>query len=304
MNKKITTLALIAFLLLIIFVGKNFASELSAYYQKNQDPGKIVILIDNKIFTSYRFAANQKYPYFFPVNGPASNVSLTTDTGVPYNHHRSLWFGCDKVNGGNYWQEGIDRGQIISQGPVIVKNGPDSIQIKDTCDWKQPNEAPVLRDTRDIIITAPSDSLRFIDFSITLVALTDIHIDKTNHSLLSVRMKKALSVAEGGTLVNSEGETGEKETAGKEALWCDYTGEHFGIDEGITILNSPSNLWNPSKWFTRDYGFFSPTNMNFLEDGLSIKKSDSLTFAYRIIVHAGKLDHAEIQNLYEKWIEN
>lgn len=49
---------------------------------------------------------------------------------------------------------------------------------------------------------------------------------------------------------------------------------------------------------------FSPTNMNFLEDGLSIKKSDSLTFAYRIIVHAGKLDHAEIQNLYEKWIEN
>jgi hypothetical protein len=207
------------------------------------------------------------------------------------------------VNGGNYWQEGIDRGQIISRGPVILKDGPASIHIKDSCDWKQPNEESIIRDSRDIIITAPSDSLRFVDISITLFALTNIHIEKSNHSLLSVRMKKSLSVSKGGALVNSSGQEGEEGTAGQEALWCDYTGEHFGILEGITILNSPYNIWNPVKWFTRDYGFFSPTNMNFLPDGLRINKNDSLNFAYRIVVHTGKLDLDKINRLYMNWTE-
>lgn len=289
MNKRSTYLTEFFVLISMVLASRAYAADLSVYHQENQDPGKIVILINNKVFTCYRFGESQKYPYFYPVNGPISQISLTTDSGVPYDHHRSLWFGCDKVNGGNYWQEGIERGQIISQGPVILKNGSESIHIKDTCDWKRPGKESIIRDMRDIIISAPSDSLRFIDIFITLLALTDIHIEQTNHSLLSARMKESLSVSNGGSLTNSAGEKGEKATAGKEASWCDYTGEHFGILEGIAIFNSPNNIWNPVKWFTRDYGFFSPTNMNFLPEGLSIKKNDSLTFEYRIVVHGGEL---------------
>jgi hypothetical protein len=303
MKNKNPVFGVCLILITAIFISNSFGSELSAYHQKNQDPGKIVILIDDEIFTTYRFGPNQKYPYFYPVNGPVSIISLTTDSGVPYCHHRSLWFGCDRVNGGNYWQEGIERGQIISQGPVIVENGPESIHIKDVCEWKQPNQKPIIRDSRDIIITAPTNSIRIIDFKISLFALTDIKVEKTNHSLLSVRMKKSLSVSRGGTLINSNGQKGEKETAGMEANWCDYSGEHFGIVEGIAIFNSPQNIWNPSKWFTRDYGFFSPTNMNFLNEGLEIKKDESLTFDYRIVVHAGALNQNKIQKLYEKWIK-
>jgi len=287
---------------LLVIPGITLSSELSAYHQSNQDPGKIVILVDNSIFTCYRFNEGQKYPYFYPVNGPVSNVSLTTDTGVPYDHHRSLWFGCDRVNGGNYWQEGTERGQIVSQGAEIIVNGPEKIHIKDECEWKQPGKAPVIQDTRDYVITAPGDSLRIMDITITLNALTDIKIEKTNHSLLSVRMKKALSVSEGGTLMNSAGQQGEKETAGSEADWCDYSGDHFKITEGIAIFNSPKNIWSPSKWFTRDYGFFSPTNMNFLDEGLSIDNGKSLTFSYRIIVHTEKLHQVELQKLYDSWV--
>ena len=301
MNRRSITLKGFLVLISMIFASIMYAADLSVYHHENQDPGKFVILIDNEVFTCYRVGPGQKYPYFFPVNGPVSQISLTTDSGVPYDHHRSLWFGCDKVNGGNYWQEGIETGQIISQGPVVLQNGPELIHIEDTCDWKQPGEESIIRDTRDIIISAPSDSLRFIDISITVLALTDIHIEQTNHSLLSVRMKESLSVSNGGSLKNSAGKKGEKETAGKEAFWCDYTGEHFGILEGITIFNSPNNIWNPVKWFTRDYGFFSPTNMNFLPEGLSIKKNDSLTFEYRIVVHSGELNHDKIDELYQTW---
>ena len=82
----------------------------------SQVGSRIDVTIDGKFFTSYRFAADEKYPFFFPVNGP-SGASVTSMRNGEYPHHSSLFFGCDKVNGGNYWQEGLDRGRIVSQGP-------------------------------------------------------------------------------------------------------------------------------------------------------------------------------------------
>ena len=269
-----------------------------------QQDERIIVRIDDVTFTSYRFGDGQKYPYFYPLNGPVSGLSVTTESSLPYPHHRSLWFACDKVNGGNYWQEEIERGQIISRGPEILKNSPEEIHIKDICDWKQPGETPIITDERDIIITAPSDDLRIIDFTITLKALTDIKILNTNHSLFSARMNSTLSVKSGGVLYNSEGKSGEKETAGVESSWCDYYGERFGVVEGMAIFDSPQNVWYPSKWFTRDYGFFSPTNMNWKAGDFSIKKSEFVTFKYRVIVHAGSTEQAEIQKLYSQWTKN
>ncbi|MFN8239947.1 MAG: hypothetical protein U0X39_04250 [Bacteroidales bacterium] len=33
--------------------------------------------------------------------------------------------GCDLVNGGNYWQEGLERGRI-SVNPQVIKQGGDT----------------------------------------------------------------------------------------------------------------------------------------------------------------------------------
>ena len=149
-------------LIFVISVSDAQTNVLSA----EQQDERIIVRIDDVTFTSYRYGDGQKYPYFYPVNGPSSGVSVTTESSLPYPHHRSLWFACDKVNGGNYWQEGNERGQIISRGPKILENKSEKIVIKDKCEWKQPGKNPVIIDERDIIITAPSDSLRIIDFII------------------------------------------------------------------------------------------------------------------------------------------
>ncbi|NCB09067.1 MAG: hypothetical protein EOM73_12995, partial [Bacteroidia bacterium] len=65
---------------------------------------KIEFRIDGNLFTSYILSESEKYPFFFPVNGP-SNASVTSMRNANYPHHSSLFFGCDRVNGGNYWQE-------------------------------------------------------------------------------------------------------------------------------------------------------------------------------------------------------
>ena len=42
--------------------------------------------------TCYRAHPTQKYPYFYPLTGPASGLSLTTESGSSFPHHRSLLF--------------------------------------------------------------------------------------------------------------------------------------------------------------------------------------------------------------------
>jgi len=262
----------------------------------------IIVRIDEATFTCYRYGPGNKLPYFYPVNGPLSGLSLTTESSLPYPHHRSLWFGADRVNGGDYWQEGNDRGQIVSRGPRVVKGGPDAVRIRDVCDWKQPGQAAIVLDTREIVITAPSDSLRIIDFAVTLEARTDVKFERSNHSLFSARVVPALAVTAGGTLVNAEGLSGEKATAGAASPWMDYSGTRFGQIEGLAIFDAPGNLWFPSKWFTRDYGFFSPTNMNWIDDnGVRLKGGEGLTFRYRVVVHAGNAGQAGIADLFSRW---
>lgn len=87
---------------------------------------KINVTIDGKIFTSYIFSEDEKYPLFYPVNGSLSGGSVTSMRNAEYPHHSSLFFGCDLVNGGNYWQEGLERGRIISVNamPKSGKSNP------------------------------------------------------------------------------------------------------------------------------------------------------------------------------------
>ncbi|MBN2271653.1 MAG: PmoA family protein [Sedimentisphaerales bacterium] len=261
---------------------------------------KVVVTIDGKLFTCYKFSKTQKYPYFWPVNGPASGKSVTTETSEPYPHHHSLFFACDRVNGGNYWQEGNERGQIFSQGPKIVEPGGQRVVFTDECLWKQPGAEAVIKDSRRITITAPTNDLRIIDFDIAIEPLTDVTILKTNHALFSARVVPELSVKSGGTLINAEGKQGEKGTWGLNSAWCDYYGTCDGVTEGIAIFDNPNNRWFPCKWFTRDYGFFSPTPMNWLEnDLLHLHKGKKLKLQYRVVVHAGDAQKARIEELFE-----
>jgi hypothetical protein len=265
---------------------------------------RIVVRVDERTFTCYRFGAGQKYPYFYPVNGPLSGVSVTTESSLPWPHHRSLFFGSDKVNGGNYWQEGNDQGQIVSRGASILNAGPDAVEIADLCDWRTPGADPILTDRREIRVEAPSPQLRTIRFRVTLLPQTEVRIERTNHSLFAARMTPELSAQAGGVLLNSAGATGEKGTFGVSAPWCDVSGSRFGLREGLAIFESPRNRWYPSKWFTRDYGFFSPTPFNWLDDaGLRLAKGEALQLEYQVVVHAGDAAEAGIAALFAKWAE-
>jgi len=108
-----------------------------------QNGSKIDVTIDNLFFTSYIFSAKEKFPFFYPVNGPVTGGSVTSLRNGEYPHHSSLYFGCDLVNGGNYWYDNLERGQILSKGAKIVEQG-NRVVITDECIWqRQGAESPL-----------------------------------------------------------------------------------------------------------------------------------------------------------------
>ncbi len=267
------------------------------------DGKQVVVQVAGQVFTVYRFDPTLKKPYFFPINGPLTGTGITTANTEPYPHHHSLFFGCDRVNGGNYWQEANARGQIVSEGARIIEARGRQVVIEDRCRWQRPGAPEPFADERRIVISAPDARLRLIDFSIRLVAQMDVHIEKTNHSLFSGRIATHMCAEKGGRLVNAEGNVGEKATYGKKSAWCDYSGDNRGKVEGMAILDWPKNPWSPSPWFTRDYGFFSCTPMYWMEaDGMRFKKGESVQLKYRVVVHAGNEKDADIKGLYATWI--
>lgn len=264
---------------------------------------KINVTINGRFFTSYVFSEDEKYPFFYPLNGPVSGGSVTSMRNAVYPHHTSLFFGCDMVNGGNYWQEGLERGRIISVNARIEKQGGDSVVISDECIWSRPGALSPVKDSRKYIITSPSETIYQIDVEISMEMLMDVVIRKTNHSLFSARMAADLAVTSGGTLINAEGAKGEKDTFGKKSAWMDFYGKRGNAVEGLAILQHPSNPWYPSPWFTRDYGFMSPTPMYWPpnDTDTQLKKGNALVLRYRVLVHSGTHTDADIAGQFDKY---
>lgn len=267
-------------------------------------PDRVIIRVGNAPFTEYIFPDDSKYPYFYPVLGPRSGKTVTVHKTEPYPHHSSIFFGCDRVNGGNYWQEGLDRGRIVSKSVRIIHAGGDRIEFEQDCAWERPGAESPFADHRRIAVSAPSADVRFIDFDVTLTAQTDVKIEKTNHSLFSVRVAPELAVKAGGTLINAAGDLAEKGTFGKPAAWADYRGTRDGFVEGVAILSHPQNRWFPEPWFTRDYGFMSPTPMEWLPGGqLQIAKGEKLHLRYRAVIHAGAPSQAQLGQWFADWVK-
>ena len=134
--------------------------------------------------------------------------------------------------------------------------------------------------------------------------LENVVIEKTNHSLFSGRMDPDLAVINGGIMVNAEGAQSEKGTFGLPSPWIDCSGKRGDKMEGMAILQHPSNPGYPAPWFTRDYGFFSPTPMYWPKDeklGSVYSKGDKLTLRYRVIIHSGNHETSNIARHFEAY---
>ena len=282
--------------------GDPQVEHFTSYYPDFADKN-LWIRKDNQVIAAYRTGANQKYPYIYPLAGPISRVSVTSESAQPWPHHRSVFMGADRVNKGNYWQEGSAQGQIFSTKLELTKAETDTVQFSDVCVWKHPEQDPIIEDTRKYTLTWKNSDYYTLDLDFSMKMLQDVHIEKTNHGFFGVRVEQDLSPQGGGTLVSSDGLVGEKDTFSKPAKWMAFYGKrrfNQAIVEGVAVFCPPKEPFENCPWFTRDYGNISPMPFLFKEDGYSWKKDDILKGVYRIVVFAGTPNDVDLNGLWDE----
>jgi hypothetical protein len=279
------------------------AAGLTAYLKDDS----LQIRYDNLPLVAYRAQPSLKYPYFAPLNGPASGLSLTTESSLPYPHHRGLWLGCDPVNGGNYWADnGLESGQIRSTELVLdeAAKTPGAVAFTQKCEWRREGSNP-FNDVRRHVVTRADDRLTFIDCSFTLTAGEDVSIIGAKHSFFALRAASDISPAYGGMLVTSHGATDVAGSFGKPADWCGYYGKRRlrpEVTEGIVIMNHPQNFGGDCPWFIRDYGHLSPSPFNFNREPWTLAKGGTLDLRYRVVLFAGEPQSVGLNDVFRAWV--
>lgn len=292
---------------------------------RERDGGEgLDVLQDGVLQASYHVAgpggARLARPYWFPLTGPGGVRVTRAHPMEPdvagetrdHPHHRSMWVAYGEVNEVDNWSEQRDHGLTIHERFEGVVSGPVVGGYTALARWTDHEGAPLLRERRTARFYRQPDACRAIDVTLELAA-HDAPVtfgDTKEGGLIAVRVATSMDGKAGGTIRNSYGGVGEAETWGKRAEWCDYSGDVDGRTVGVAIYDHPSNFRAPTYWHVRDYGLMATnvfggeafTGNPGLNGRYTLKAGSSLTFRYRLVVHAGTADDAAVAERYHDFI--
>lgn len=261
---------------------------------------------DGQEIARYHFDPVDPRPFVFPVIGP-SGRSLTRmghpHDPVGHSHHNSFWVTHNLVNDINFWGDKGD-GKIVHQRVERLEDGDDECAVLSVNHWVGKAGKVLLEERRRTAAhwLPNNECLLLLDLEFQAKD-TPVIFGKSAFGLIGVRMAKTLGINDGGgTIRNSEGNVDEQGDNGcfwKRARWCDYSGPvTTGVNEGITLLDHPSNVNHPTHFHVRSDGWMG-SSLSF--DGpLTVEPGKPLRLRYGLYVHAGV---PGLQALDKQWDE-
>jgi hypothetical protein len=252
---------------------------------------------------------------------------LNTKPGDPtdHPHHIGLWFNYENVNGLDFWNNSYaipenkksQYGWIKTDRILQATSGNSKGTIAYHANWTNKANEVLLEETTSLEFSGTANN-RIIDRVTTLKANTEVAFNDAKDGMLGLRLahelqipttkdetftdsKGIVTVVKGGTdktptgnYLTSEGKQGDAawSTRGK---WCIIYGK-MGVDSiSVAIIDNPKNPNYPTFWHARGYGLFAanPLGEKIFTNGkseknLKLKKGESVTFRYRIVVNNGK----------------
>lgn len=288
-------------------------------------PGESVgVAIGGEFFTDYHYGAKWVRPFLYPILGPYG-ARLTRGFPVEeiagenrdHPHHKSVWIAHGEVNGVDDWSEDREHGFQIHRGFSALESGPVFGRIAENLSWtNHAKTETILEEAREIRFYALPESQRLVDFAVRFTAgeRPVLFGDTKEAGLLSVRVASSMDGSGRGRIETGAGAIGEKESWGRKAPWCDYSGPvatPWGdLWAGIAIFDHPQNPRYPTNWHVRDYGLMT-ANCFGLHDyfGTSDRPGDftlaageSLTFRYRLYIHAGTAEEGRVGEKFSDYV--
>lgn len=239
-------------------------------------------------------------------------------------HHIGLWFNFENVNGLDFWNNSYAipqnkknlYGWIRTDKILETKGGTIGVLVYHA-NWTNQQKGVILEETTRFEFSG-SGNQRIIDRLTTLKADTAVVFNDAKDGMLGLRLAHELQIpttedqqftdnkgnvttVKGGTdhiangnYITSAGKTGN-DAWSTRGVWCKVFGKMGADSVSVAIIDHPGNPNYPTFWHARGYGLFAanPLGEKIFTNGksaknLSLKKGESVTFRYRIVINNGK----------------
>jgi hypothetical protein len=239
-------------------------------------------------------------------------------------HHIGVWFNFENLNGLDFWNNSYaipaakksQYGWVRTDKITETKNGTTGA-LSYHANWTNQAKEVILEETTRFEFSG-NESERIIDRVTTLKADMDAVFNDAKDGMLGLRLahelqmptkedqkftddKGNVTIVKGGTdnipngnYVTSEGKTGN-DAWSTRGVWCKVYGKIGADSVSIAMIDHPLNPNYPTFWHARGYGLFAanPLGEKIFTNGksaknLTLKKGESVTFRYRIVIDSGK----------------
>ena len=256
---------------------------------------QIDVMIDGKLFTSYRWPDNVCKPILYPVFTSAGTeitrgypIKPKTGERADHPHQIGMWLTYGNVDGNDFWGNGSQGlGTRNANGGVIkhlkfdkISEGTGEGVLVTSESWVDNSGKELLKEHTEYHFIAEG-STRIIDRITTLTADDkDVSMPDTKEGMFGIRFARQLELpsdeeliltdAQGnpttvkalpndgitGNYRSSEGTTGQ-DVWGTRARWMDLYGNIGDERISLVICDHPKNQSYPTYWHARGYGLFS-----------------------------------------------
>jgi hypothetical protein len=253
-------------------------------------------------------------------------------------HQAGIWLTYGNINGTDFWGTGHTGSRESGNGVIAhrsVEGYSDGIGegiLIATAAWVMPSGKEILSEKTELHFIARG-SLRIIDRITTLTATdTTVVFGDTKEGMFGMRVARPLELPskEMVTLLDASGNpsktkvsaaigatgsytssTGLRDDAvwGTRAAWMSLNGAIRDEKISLVICDHPHNPGYPTYWHARGYGLFAANPLGWKDFtsgkevlGFTLKKGETATFRYRVIISSGShLTAAEIEKMTKEF---
>jgi hypothetical protein len=303
---------------LLLLVHSGLHAQFVFSEKTTENIRSVELLHGKDLVTAFR--TDYRFPYLYPVHSPSGanvvrNWPMKTDVDgeeQDHPHHRGIWLAHGSINGHDFWADTKKNNPTIRFNSITQQEIKNEIaQLGADLTWIADNNE-LLKETRNYAFSKPNAETLRIDIHSTLTAIADeVVFGDTKEGTFAIRSDRTLRVkgpTAKSTLTNSEGKT-NLNAWGKRANWVAYTGpDELGKPTVVAIIENPNSFRSPTHWHARDYGLLAanPFGINDFEKkkdktfgNHTLKKSESLSLNYTVIIHQGNLETAKLNEIHD-----
>ncbi|HWZ13988.1 MAG TPA: PmoA family protein [Mucilaginibacter sp.] len=238
-------------------------------------------------------------------------------------HHIGMWLTYENVNGLDFWNNSyaIPKEKKQSYGwirtdRILSMSDGQTGKLAYHANWTNQQKEILLEETTQFEFSGNAHQ-RLIDRITVLTAKQDVTFADAKDGLFGLRLAHELEIpAEqsqkftdnkgivttvksnadkiaGGTYLTSVGKRGN-DAWSTRGVWCEAYGKIGKDSISVAIIDHPQNPNYPTFWHARGYGLFAanPLGEKIFTNGkseknLRLKKGESVTFRYRVIINDG-----------------